>query len=256
MFVAGSCWNYSDVPKFMMALPVTFLVFLVLLPETPQHLLKCGKAKKAESSLKFLRGCGKSAESLQLVRHELLEMTQKIKNDSLLKRQSVYESISEQTSAVASRNDFKSFLLLLRDCCFEESFDYRSGARDGQSTQWLFCLHRVYSGNIQGIWLKSFAEHVRHHHRSHSSCRLDSVYIRNWELSEEIGLCHCVFGDCRWTAVVRGSWLYENLLRLVGFRLGADCEPLRCDFCRRSGTSSAYFRNTLRDSFPESEQPR
>lgn len=79
----------------MILFPIIFALTFVFLPETPQHLLKCGKAKEAEKSLKFLRGCVN--EVPEKVKNELLEMSKKIEEDSNAKAKSIWRELSEIT---------------------------------------------------------------------------------------------------------------------------------------------------------------
>jgi MFS family permease len=94
MFVAGSCLSFSFVAKLSLVLPITFAVAFGFLPETPQHLLKFNKEKKAEKSLKFFRGCQRSEEKLQQVKRELLNMKLKIQEDSKGQEESVLNALS------------------------------------------------------------------------------------------------------------------------------------------------------------------
>lgn len=94
MFVAGSYLSYSLVPKLMISLPIIFALTFVFLPETPQHLLACGKAKQAENSLKFLRGCKSDKEVPDKIKNELLEMSKKIDADSDVKESSILTELS------------------------------------------------------------------------------------------------------------------------------------------------------------------
>lgn len=105
MFVTGSYLSYTFVPKLMLALPIMFALTFVFLPETPQHLLKCGKAKQAESSLKFLRGCRGANEVPEKVKNELLDMSQKIDEDSKVKGESVLKALSEKSQPDCGRHD-------------------------------------------------------------------------------------------------------------------------------------------------------
>jgi MFS family permease len=100
MFVAGSYLSYTLVPQLMLALPIIFAATFVFLPETPQHLLKCGKAKQAENSLKFLRGCRNANEVPEKVKNELLDMSQKIDEDSKVKGESFVEALGEQSELI------------------------------------------------------------------------------------------------------------------------------------------------------------
>ncbi|XP_055636849.1 facilitated trehalose transporter Tret1-like isoform X2 [Toxorhynchites rutilus septentrionalis] len=54
-FASGSYLPYYLVPKIMLCLPIAFLVFVCLLPETPYCLLRKGRTDEAEHSLMFYR---------------------------------------------------------------------------------------------------------------------------------------------------------------------------------------------------------
>lgn len=95
MFIAGNYLSYSLVPQLMISLPIIFVLTFAFLPETPQHLLKCGKAKQAENSLRFLRGCLNAREVPEQVKNELLEMSKKIDEDFKVKTKSIWQEISE-----------------------------------------------------------------------------------------------------------------------------------------------------------------
>lgn len=78
----------------MISLPILFALTFVYLPETPQHLLKLGKTKQAENSLKFLRGCKKNVQDVpEKIKGELLEMANKIDEDSGLKGSSIWNEL-------------------------------------------------------------------------------------------------------------------------------------------------------------------
>lgn len=100
MFVAGNYLSYSLVPRIMISFPIIFALTFVFMPESPQHLLKCGKAKEAENSLKFLRGCKDSKEVPEKVKAELFEMSNKIDEHKNIKG----ESIISELSKVSRRN--------------------------------------------------------------------------------------------------------------------------------------------------------
>jgi MFS family permease len=103
MFVAGSYLSYSLVPKLMISLPIIFVLTFVFLPETPQHLLKCGKTKQAEISLKFLRGCKSGKDVSEKIKNELLELSKKIDEDTDLKGTSIFKELSELSAEFSSK---------------------------------------------------------------------------------------------------------------------------------------------------------
>lgn len=95
MFVAGTYLSYALVPQIMISLPIIFALTFVFLPETPQHLIKRGKTKQAENSLKFLRGCRRAKDVPEKIKNELLEMSKQIDNDSDAKANSIWRELSE-----------------------------------------------------------------------------------------------------------------------------------------------------------------
>lgn len=106
MFVAGNYLSYSLVPRIMISFPIIFALTFVFMPESPQHLLKCGRVQQAENSLKFLRGCPDSKEVPEKVRSELLEMSNKIDEDKDLKGESIIKELSR-----ISENNTKQLLI-------------------------------------------------------------------------------------------------------------------------------------------------
>lgn len=132
MFVAGSCLSFSLVAKLSLAVPVIFAVTFAFLHDTPQHLLKINKAEQAEKSLNFLRGRPRSEEKRQKVKQELLEMKVKVEEDSKVKDENIFESLSEFRIKfhVTRRARRISFGRMQSD---EKSSRNRLGARDCQS---------------------------------------------------------------------------------------------------------------------------
>lgn len=94
-FIAGNYLEYKTVAYVMVALPIIFLIVFVFLPETPQFLIKCGKEKDAEKSLKFLRGCKSSAETPEFVKTELQELSKKNSENSNKNESSVLDQLSK-----------------------------------------------------------------------------------------------------------------------------------------------------------------
>lgn len=95
MFLAGHYLNYFVVPRIMISFPIIFALTFAFLPETPQHLLKCGKPKQAENSLKFLRGCKAEKIVPEKIISELLEMSKKIDEDANIKGESIFTELSK-----------------------------------------------------------------------------------------------------------------------------------------------------------------
>lgn len=82
MFIFGSYLSYSFTANFMLSLPILFAIIFLFFPETPYYLLKCGKTKKAENSLKFLHGCRKITDTPERLKSELLVIAKKVEDDS------------------------------------------------------------------------------------------------------------------------------------------------------------------------------
>lgn len=59
-YVAGSYLHYFTMPLVMLVVPVVFMSVFIWLPSTPQYLLKCDRAAKAERSLRFYRNTKKT----------------------------------------------------------------------------------------------------------------------------------------------------------------------------------------------------
>lgn len=97
MFVAGNYLSYTLVPQLMIAFPIIFALTFAFLPETPQHLLKRGKSKQAESALKFLRGCKKGKEAPDKIRVELPSMSSRVETDNNGNQVSILTELSENT---------------------------------------------------------------------------------------------------------------------------------------------------------------
>lgn len=94
-FIAGNYLDYKTVAYTMIALPILFLVVFMFLPETPQFLIKCGREKDAEKSLRFLRGCKSSSEAPENVKNELQELFKKISENSNQNESSVLDKLSK-----------------------------------------------------------------------------------------------------------------------------------------------------------------
>ena len=108
MFVAGSFMSYSVVPRIMISLPIIFALTFAFLPETPQYLLMNGKAKKAESSLKFLRGCKKEKKLPEKVQNEFLLMSKKVEEDSEMKFNSIFSELSKTPQGRSRRRQLNA----------------------------------------------------------------------------------------------------------------------------------------------------
>lgn len=58
----GAYLGYGTVPYLMIALPVLFYGLFAMLPDTPQHLLRCDRVPEAERAWHFYRNSGASRE--------------------------------------------------------------------------------------------------------------------------------------------------------------------------------------------------
>lgn len=95
IYIAGNIFDYSTTPKVMLLLPTVFLLLISFFPETPSYLLRKGETKRAEASLRFLRGCRKRDETIaDVVNLELQKMIRKVNNDTI-QRGSKLSELSE-----------------------------------------------------------------------------------------------------------------------------------------------------------------
>lgn len=61
-YVIGALLDYRTIPCIFVFVPIVFAICFTFLPNTPQFHLQKGNLKKAESALKFYKGCdGKDA---------------------------------------------------------------------------------------------------------------------------------------------------------------------------------------------------
>lgn len=56
-FVGGTYLDYAIVPYIMIVFPVIFFCAFILMPDTPQYLLKRNRNDEAEQSLRFYKSC-------------------------------------------------------------------------------------------------------------------------------------------------------------------------------------------------------
>ena len=209
MFIAGSYLSYSLVPRIMISLPIVFALTFVFLPETPQHLLKHGKTKEAENSLKFLRGC--RVEVPLEVKNELMEMSKRIEDVSNNKTESIWRELSNTTWEVTVKS-IKFILFSFRLSCGDESCDDWIGSCVSKSALRLLCLYQLHSRNFHGIWVKSFAKYVSNYCGNHSSCRINFIHFCHRQLFAKNALrTHVLWHDCR-TACNGSSWILKNIL--------------------------------------------
>lgn len=95
MFIVGTYLDYSTSVNIMFSFPIAFIVTFLFFPETPYYLLKCSKNKKAENSLKFLRGCESLNETPEKVKDELMSIAKKVEEDGMNKRTSIIDELSK-----------------------------------------------------------------------------------------------------------------------------------------------------------------
>lgn len=60
IFIAGAYLNFFTVPFVMLVFPISYLILVSFLPDTPPSLMSRNKADKAWDSLMFYRTCGKN----------------------------------------------------------------------------------------------------------------------------------------------------------------------------------------------------
>lgn len=77
MFIVGAFLSYSTSAVLMLIFPIAFVPAFYFLPDTPQYLMKNGKIQDAEKSIKFLRGFKNSKETPDVVKKELLIISQR-----------------------------------------------------------------------------------------------------------------------------------------------------------------------------------
>ncbi|XP_055918187.1 facilitated trehalose transporter Tret1 [Eupeodes corollae] len=76
-FVLGNFLSYKAVPLILASLSVMFLISVIFLPETPQHLMKSNNYEGAEKSLRYFRNYGeKSKELNELLKEELEKLNE------------------------------------------------------------------------------------------------------------------------------------------------------------------------------------
>lgn len=97
--VAGTWIEYHMIPLVMVFLPMAFLLLFVLVPQTPQWLLRSNRIAEAEQSLRFYRNCRlanrfDNKEQEELFRQEFDRM----------------QTVAAQSStAVVTLSDFREF---------------------------------------------------------------------------------------------------------------------------------------------------
>lgn len=105
IFIAGNIFDYSTAPKVMLLLPTIFVLLIALLPETPIYLLRNGKSKSAELSLKFLRGLSERETISQDVNLELQKMITKVNRD---------ETVNQHKSGLSDIGEICLLNLIIR----------------------------------------------------------------------------------------------------------------------------------------------
>ncbi|KAL7032244.1 hypothetical protein ACKWTF_007259 [Chironomus riparius] len=90
IFIVGNYMSYNLTSKANIVLPVSFAIIFLFFPETPYYLLKCGKNKKAENSLKFLRGCRAIEQTPEVIKSEILQIAKKVEENENTKKSSLF----------------------------------------------------------------------------------------------------------------------------------------------------------------------
>lgn len=89
IFCVGNYLSYNLISKINIILPVSLAIIFLFFPETPYFLLKCGKNKKAENSLKFLRGCRAIEQTPEVIKSQILQIARKVEENENIKKTSV-----------------------------------------------------------------------------------------------------------------------------------------------------------------------
>ncbi|XP_055545657.1 facilitated trehalose transporter Tret1-like [Wyeomyia smithii] len=115
MYIVGDLLSYRTVPLVMMCIPVSFIILMSFIPETPQSLLKRRNLRGAERSLMFYRGVRPSEKlsaeftrEFEQLQHFILES--KVKANKL--------TFSDFTTVAARNGIFIGiFLMFLNQFC-------------------------------------------------------------------------------------------------------------------------------------------
>ncbi|XP_070507757.1 facilitated trehalose transporter Tret1-like [Chironomus tepperi] len=89
IFIIGNYLSYNLISRVNIILPVLFAIIFLFFPETPYYLLKCGKNKKAENSLKFLRGCRAKEQTPEVIKSEILQIAKKVEENENTRKTSL-----------------------------------------------------------------------------------------------------------------------------------------------------------------------
>jgi len=89
IFIIGNYLSYDLISKINIILPASFVVIFLFFPETPYYLLKCGKNKKAENSLKFLCGCRSIEQTPEVIKSKILLIAKKVEEKENTRKTSV-----------------------------------------------------------------------------------------------------------------------------------------------------------------------
>lgn len=89
IFIIGNYLSYDLISKVNIILPVLYAIIFLFFPETPYYLLKCGKNKKAENSLKFLCGCRANEQTPEVIKSEILLIAKKVEENENTRKTSV-----------------------------------------------------------------------------------------------------------------------------------------------------------------------
>jgi MFS family permease len=82
MFILGTYFDYTFLSYFQVYVPIAFAVVFLFFPETPYYLLKHGKTKKAEYSVKFFHNCRHLIEMPDVLKSNLLVIAKKVEEDA------------------------------------------------------------------------------------------------------------------------------------------------------------------------------
>lgn len=100
IFIIGSYLSYDFVSKINIIPPVLFTIVFLLFPETPYYLLKCGRNKEAEKSLKFLCGHRSSEQTPEIIRSRMVAISKKVEqNEKARKASSLFNELSNLSSS-------------------------------------------------------------------------------------------------------------------------------------------------------------
>lgn len=65
-YVGGTYLDYNIVPYIMIVFPVIFFCGFIVMPDTPQYLLKWNRTEEAERALRFYKNCKVGVDDVKL----------------------------------------------------------------------------------------------------------------------------------------------------------------------------------------------